>query len=557
MPLARRATGRPRKQLLTLEQAFADELRTRMRAVNGVVWPNPKYENDIIGFFENVLGLVMWDRMAEVLMAIQEPDSQVAIKAGRRVSKSYLFAGVALWIYCTYEDGQVVLSSNTMPQLKSVLWSELKRMYARAGLCRACKELEVKPAKPCKHSALIDGDLGMTPISGLKSLDPANPRWVLGKTGRRAEAVQGWGGPHFCALIDEAADVGPDYVSAVEGSFAGGGRLVWAGNPRSRNTAYFDFFKAGSPYTQVTISSTDSPNYKENRIVIPGLATRSWVDKKIEQHGADSAWVASNILGEFPSAEHEKRPFDEQTLAKAFDRNNLVQASGLLCIGFDPAMSGAPDGRNDDSVFSVRRGLRQLELSVCPNYDKDALRGELMRLLNKYSTAGEIPRVLVDVLGLAGREALSMLRTLQHDKPNYISVWPVRESDLPRRDRKMFSRHRDELIGNLQQYLSQGGGLISDSRLSEEMQAIGWTVNRYGSQVATDKNALKKVLKRSPDRMDATALSCWIGPGETFADAVAEKPKPPNHDKLQAQARQQAKRDPFNPTSRTDPFRQR
>ena len=351
---------------------------------------------------------------------------------------------------------------------------------------------------------------------GLKGSDPRYGRRVFGKTARKLEGLLGFGSPECAILSDECSGVEDAVFGALTGMLAGGGIIVLCGNPTKTSGYFARTFKLVSWYA-IHIASTESPNYIAGRVVIAGLATREWVDAEIEEHGEDSAHVAVHIKGEFASA-HQLRPFGSDVFARATCVNNRIEPKGLLHISLDPALAGARDGRNDDSVFAVRRGKRIFELEVCQGLDESELLDRFLDLLERHALPGEQPVLNLDRLGVAGKIVGDAFEAYRYAHPNRFVLWFIRESDNAKRQGAMYNKHRDELYGNLADYLRDGGGLPEDAALEEELAEMEFMPNVKGRSVLTPKVQVRKLLGRSPDRADAVALVCWQAPHTAWED---------------------------------------
>ena len=73
-------------------------------------------------FAELTLGLTMWDRLEEMLQAIQDHD-RVAIRAGRKVSKTGAAVAAAIW--WAGQGGKVMVTAPSELTLKDPFWVEL------------------------------------------------------------------------------------------------------------------------------------------------------------------------------------------------------------------------------------------------------------------------------------------------------------------------------------------------------------------------------------------------------------------------------------------------
>ena len=292
-------------------------------------FPSIRYQRDPASFARDVLGTEPWSRQIEILETIRDHDRS-AIASGHKVSKSHSIAITALWWYCSWPDARVVLSSTTSRQVDQILWRELKMMRARSGRCIDCKAADPEGRhipRPCPHSAIIEGNIGELARTGLKSHDF---REIVGFTARESEAVAGVSGARLLYLIDEASGVPDSIFEAIEGNRAGGAKIALFSNPTKTSGAFFAAFhgKAGF-YKTLRISSEETPNVTEGRVVIPGLATREWIEEKRREWGIDSALYKVRVKGEFATAEDGK-VFSIHAIAEAEQRWHETPAAGRI-----------------------------------------------------------------------------------------------------------------------------------------------------------------------------------------------------------------------------------
>jgi hypothetical protein len=224
---------------------------------------------------------------------------------------------MALCFYCSFEAARAVLTSKTSRQVDQILWRELSMMRARSGRCFDC--IVKDPAgdfipRPCPHSAIIDGEIGMLARTGLKSDDF---REVVGFTAREAEAVAGISGANLIYFPDEASGIPEVIYEAIEGNRMGGARIAMFSNPTKNEGTFFDAFHSKSQYFKtIRISSEDSPNVTEGRVVIPGLADLETIEEKKAEWGEDSPMYRVRVKGEFVLNE-DGRIFSVQAIADA------------------------------------------------------------------------------------------------------------------------------------------------------------------------------------------------------------------------------------------------
>lgn len=507
----RRGPGRPPKRdepLPTFIGDFAADFFPALHASFGITFPSPIYRADPVRFSREILGVDPWAKQIEILERVRDYP-RVAIKSGHKVGKSHSAAQLALWFYCAFDAARVVMTSTTSRQVDEILWRELRMMLARSGRCVACKaELLDNPAarvpRPCPHSSLIDGELGDLARTGLKSDDF---REIVGFTARQGEAVAGISGENVLYIVDEASGVPKEIYEAIEGNRAGSARLVLMGNPTQNEGEFYDAFhsKKDRFYTCVTVSSEESPNVVSGKRLIPGLAMPEWIAEKKEEWGEKSALYLVRVKGEF--AEHEEgKIFSLHTIGEAEKRWSETPAEGRLYIGLDPA---GERGRGDEIVFAARRGLKLLELVPRRGLDEQGHLAELLRIVQRLRQPRETVVVVVDREGEIGSRVNRAIREYADDHPGELEVVSVRASDRSMRQPELYARMRDALAGSLAAWFDSGGAIVEDAKLARDLHSLEWRLLPNGQAKVTDKETLRKLLGRSPDRYDALALATW------------------------------------------------
>lgn len=498
---------RPVRQRLSMVDDFREQLLVELSFSTRVRFPSPLYQRDPVGYFRNVLGVEPWSRQRDILEAVRD-HPRVAVRSGHKVSKSHSAAGVALWFYSSWEDARVIMTSTTSRQVDQILWRELRMMRARGGRCVDCKLEDpegLRITRPCEHSTLIEGEQGELARTGLKSPDF---REVVGFTAREAEAVAGISGRHLLYILDEASGIGEDIFEAIEGNRAGGARiLMFSQGTRNEGEFYEAFHGKASFYFTLTISSEETPNALEGREVIPGLAGRDWIDEKKKEWGEDSALYIIRVKG-LHATHEEGKIFSIHAIGQAEERWADTPEAGRLFIGLDPA---GETGSGDESVFSARRGLKQLLLRAHRGLNDEQHLVQLLAMIATLKLPRETPVVVIDREGSIGSSLYGRLRNFiePENNPLAFELVAVRASDRAVRKPQIYDRMRDELVANLEAWFRDGGAILEDVKLEKELHAPEWKQAVNGRLKLTPKDVLKKALGRSPDRMDALALCCW------------------------------------------------
>ena len=501
------------------------DLATRAQNKRRITWPSPKADKDPEWFFRNILGVELWDKQREAVLATVG-HKRVAVSSGHKTGKSYFVAGLALSKYCAYSDSRVVFTSTTSRQVDDILWRQTRQLIAESGRCVDCKRDNPQGPKPCPHSALIDGVAGDLARTGLKS----GFREIKGFTAKEPEAVAGISGAHLWYFHDEASGIPEEIFQAIEGNRAGGARIVLTSNPTRTEGTFFDAFHSKKDtWHTITISSADTPNCTIAPGTIPGLADPEWIAEKAAEWGTDSAFYKVRVLGKFPLNEDGKI-FSLATITESQERWKDTptpepgQPGARLYIGVDPA--GAA-GQNDEAAFCARRGSKMISIHTRRALSEEGHLVEILALCNKLKGPGEVPVVVLDREGKVGAATYGYLNAYQSARPKDFLLAPVRVSELPVREPHVYSRQRDELAANAERWMKEGGAILDDPKFEQELHSLMWVTAINGKSKVTDKRDLRRVLGRSPDRYDAFALSVWepkIVENEEDAASEAEKP---------------------------------
>jgi phage terminase large subunit len=502
---------------------------------NTPTWPSPKYQQDPAAFAEEILGVTPWSKQREILTAIARPRSRVAVASGHKVGKSALAALAALWFYCSYPDARVVMSSVTARQVDQILWREVKKMLKRAGRCALCRARDpwgFSRCEDCEAVRPIPEEPGGLARTGLRSEDF---RELVGFTAKEAEAVAGISGANLLYVLDESSGIPDEIHEAIDGNRAGGARVLMISNPTRTEGRFFHAFHAGKDFwTPFVISSEDSPNVLAGCELIPGLASREWVDEMKHEWGEDSPLYLVRVKGKFclneagkivslhAITEAQERWKDHaEALAAAVAAGKPIDETGTLQIGIDPAGDG--EG-GDETAMAVRRGQRIARLCVWRGLTEDAHVVHVLNLLQEHRRRREGPPIVtVDREGRIGYEVYLRLRAHAERYPGSMQVFGVRASDKAHRQAHIYDRARDELWGNLAAWLRAGGALLEDAKLEKEIHAPKWHHAVNGRLKATPKEELRKELGRSPDRADAVALAVWEPTAAIPDNGAAEK----------------------------------
>ncbi len=430
-----------------------------------------RHLHSLPAFVENVLGLQLWDRFEEVLTAIQTSD-RVAVRAGRKVSKSE--AGVAAALWWGMRGGKVLMTSATYAQIGDPLWTRLDALAQRGRL-------------PL-HIPLVPGIIRF----------PTGGR-VAGRAAAKRENLQGPSGHDSLYIIDEASGVKREIVEAIMGNVAGGGKVLMLGNPTQLSGSFYDaFHRESRAWTTLHISSRESPNVAAGKMIIPGLALPAWIQEQEDKHGADSPFVQIHVDGEF-AAGGANSVITLALAQAAEERWHATIGDGTLTLGVDVARSG-----DDQTVIYPVRGKRAEQPIAARGTDSQAVEQLVLTAAARHARPGEHPIVNIDVIGI-GAGAYDLLK---HRPGLDVNAINVAESATDEAYRGL----RDQVWFALATWLNEGGAYPPHDETREDMIASTYTFDARGRYVVIEKEKMKERLGRSPDHADALGLAVYRPP---------------------------------------------
>lgn len=433
-----------------------------------------QHQHDPVAFARDVLRLELWWALERILEATAQHD-RVAVRAGRKVSKTTGAAAAAIW--WSMRGGKVLVTAPTAATLRDPFWLELETLLARL------------PSPP--H----------VPIQPTTPIRMPNHGRIVGRQAAKRENLQGPSGADSLYIIEEASGVRREIVEAIEGNVAGGGKILMIGNPTLLSGPYYDAFHApGTRYHQIHISSRESPNVTEGRVVIPGLAIPEWIEEQEERHGPESPFVQIHIDGEFPTTgANSVIPLALVDAAEA--RWATTTGDGPLTLGVDVARSG-----DDESVIQPVRGKRAYEPTGYRNQTGPSLGRHVITTATNLRQGQEPVTVNVDIIGVGA----SAYDYLTENAPDWLTINGINVAEAATSDG--YHRLRDQIAFAVRHWLEAGGAIPHHPELRTDLIAGTYAFTTAGKYRVASKDELKETLARSPDYGDALSLAIYAPP---------------------------------------------
>jgi len=223
----------------------------------------------------------VWSKMREISDSVRD-NKRTVVRAGHGVSKTSFAGRLALAFLYSHPPSTVVTTAPTRNQVKDLLWREIREAHGHAKMPLVgeitSQMLDLQKETGTKYFAL-----------GVAT----KPDTVT----KEATGFQGYHNQHVLIIFDEAAGVCPEIWRAAEslmdGAFV---RFLAIGNATSGTGDFARCFK-DPDYNKIVVSVLDTPNYKEGRMVIPGVYGRDFEQRIASKHGRDSDEYAVRVLG--------------------------------------------------------------------------------------------------------------------------------------------------------------------------------------------------------------------------------------------------------------------
>jgi phage terminase large subunit len=435
-----------------------------------------KYQDDPIGFMVEVLDVSpnhVWSKMVELAESVRDYD-YVCAKAGNSVSKSFTLGRLCNWFLFTHYPSTVITTAPSNIQVEEILWREIRDSHANSKIPLGGKVLKSKLELGEKWFA-----------TGFAT----KPDTVT----KQATRLQGFHNENVLIIIDEAAGVDPLIYEAIDRlmSSEGNVKLVLVGNPTTSQGNFVDCFK-DSKFKKITISAFDTPNYKEGREVIPGLAGRKFVQMVTDKYGVESNQFKSMITGEIPDEDIDSLiPISWIERAEKATEVDYDYKFTKRYIVWDVA-----DGGNDAHVIKAYENTTEIDSLEIRGKKVEEAEPYVWRMLR--TIGGNT--IVVDADGV-GRVAVGLLEGSKDGATDIIAFAGSDRDSVA--EPETFYNRRHEGHWKLRELFEKSRISISDiPEQKEELSSIKLVDHKRGFIAVEPKKLLKDRIKRSPGHSD-------------------------------------------------------
>jgi hypothetical protein len=498
-----------------------------------------RYQDDPILFCSEELGVTFTEDVKQLLYSVRDNPVTIA-RSANAVGKTHAAAHAAIWFYKCFPGAQVyTTAAPPLENLRRLLWGEINSCVEKSkdGIFKYdhVKNLEIRQ----NAKSFITG--------------VAIPQ--SGSSEEREAKFSGKHAPYLFFIVDEADAVPEEVFRGIESCMSGGMvRLLMMFNPRG---------KAGPVYIKerdnlakvVQLSAFTHPNVVQNKNLIPGAVDRQktverinkWCRPLVEGEKASemtfllpdflvgATALSSNgtvypplksgiyriedpaffymVLGEYPAMSERQLISDEWLTRARRNWDAYVMENGLIPPPMKPKMGlDVAEYGPDDNIAYFRYGSYVAKPVNWNGIDVDATALRAYQLYHEFNC--EI--AYIDANGYGANVAPRMVRKDRFERPyalDRIKAVPVKASEKPslmiKTEMGQFRWIRDQLYWALREWLrtDENAMLPPDELLLQELRTPKYEVKNDGNIHITDKETLRELLRRSPDRMEALALT--------------------------------------------------
>jgi len=422
------------------------------------------------------------DPWQDELFEVFPHEPRIAMKACAGPGKT---AGLAIlcWNFLlTRPHPKIAATAVSGDNLRDNLWTEMAKWRERSPLIKSAFEWQAERIFARDHP---------------ETWWMAARKWSKSATpDQQGNTLRGLHGDYVMAVVDESGGVPDPVMVTVEniGASAKEWHVLQAGNPTHlEGPLYRACTSARDLWYVIEITGDPDDPKRATRVSI------DWARSQIAQHGRDNPLVMINVFGKFPpSSLNALLGPDDVNAALGRHAKETDYSAAPRILGVDVAREG-----DDCSVMFPRQGI----VAFAPEIRRNIGSVEGAGMVSRKWQDWEADAAFVDNSGGFGGGWLDQLVTLGR---NPSGVHFAASADDPR-----YANKRSEMYFRLAEWIKNGGCLPASC--TELVGELTSTIYYFkGDKLALiDKDQIKAMLGRSPDRADALAL--------TFAYPVAPR----------------------------------
>lgn len=464
------------------------------------------YQNDIIGFAYEILGVEHLFPYQENVLLTMANNPRVIVTACHDVGKTFLAAIFVIWGLVTHWNSSVISTAPSYGMVKNLLWREIAKLWKNMRIADIGGEL---------LETRIEIDREKWFAIGI------SPKSEAGDTEDQFNNFVGFHNRYVFVVFDEASGVPharwknmKSLLTSANTWFCG------IGNPISPTG---DFKEAcDSPFYEVVqLSCFDSPNLQANnmtsvqdlrdeaailqvmapeemkdhmagyKVVHDELLSLQWVMEQWIEEGEDSPFVQARVLGIFPKESAESilsyaHVLNVMTVDIPRDKSSLV-VGGCDCARFG----------NDSTIVKIMKGNHEIYKEKINTPDLVEVKNRCAWLIKEYKTA---------VFGVDDTGMNGLTDMLKHEG---YKVYAFIASSSPREKKKFLNKRAEAFWWLSKDIKKEQIKLLEDKKLLKQLPAMRYEFKGTLLKIE-DKAKIKKRIGQSPDEGDALSICNYL-----------------------------------------------
>ncbi len=428
------------------------------------------------------LGITKFSKgQAQILEAIPKAiteDKPIVVPSGNAQGKDFLASCIAPWFLFNYTPSKVIITAPTDRQVKEIMWSELETRWNNAtaelpGRILTCK-VDVEP------DWFIIG-------------------FTTKETGDMTGKAQGFHSQHICVIASEAQAIDDHIFEQLDSILNAQVNLfIMIGNPLRTTGKFARAIDDTTNNIVIPLDCLDSPNYRMQQDVIPGMASYKWIEKKRKEWNPEATedhplWLA-RVRGMKPKSSIDT--IFPPELVERMVKNIPKVAIRKIVTSCDPAGMG-----DDEQVIYGAISGRIVQHDIMPQCRADASCSRILQMTKTINAN----HIVIECDGM-GQPIADFVRKLM---PGYITLQEVHSAGKAE-DEEHYQNAKAEMWFYAKQEAEAGREQIPDDEyLKQELQEMKYFINLRGRIQIESKDDLKERIGRSPGRADAWVLNVW------------------------------------------------
>lgn len=432
-------------------------------------------------YAKEFFGITLWPKQEMIVSAILN-NRLVCVPTGHSIGKSCLASVLCpLWLLSHFPSFVVVTGAD---------WDNVKNLVLlpMTHIVSQSKHFS-EFAKPGREKWL--------PIPGVK--------WgVIGRSPTILEGASGYHGEDGTLVISDESSAMERKIFVAYQSLLTSERdaFLMLGNPL-RPDGPFREAANSKRWITLHISSLETPNYIQGKEVIPGLASRVWVEEMRDMYGEGTVDWNARVLGQFPDQAE-----DTFIAVSLFDRPFSIpkpKPQGPKVMSVDVAFSGS----GDESFWTIRDDVMVHRMEFRRGFTEAQIVGLTREMYEEFGTVAHF----IDDIGLGHAIATDVKHA---GVPNVVRV----RGSARAHDSVNFFNARAEMWIKMRKALHT---LYIPPQYKEKLREMTsikreWTGKKQFKLEPKDK--FKARIGKSPDGPDSLAMTYYAQAGDALFPMV-------------------------------------